>query len=68
MKIRIEFEVELPDVSHSQEELEAFIRFELRDNGRLNGCNPFYGNSVDPIFGTFEWRYEEVDDDNILPF
>ena len=68
MKIRIEFTAELPDINHSQEELENFLRFQLRDNGKLSGGNPFRGQSVEPIFGTLEWEYQEVNEDNIMPF
>jgi len=56
MKIRIEFEIELPDIEHTDDELEDFLRFELRDNGHLDGSNPFMAAKADvePIFGTFE--------------
>lgn len=68
MKVEISFEVELPDVEHTEEQLEEFIRFEFRDNGRLSGDNPFNKNreSCDPIFGTFSWEYAEVDLENVL--
>jgi len=56
MKVKIEFEVELPDVTHTFDELEDFLRYEFRDNGSLSGGNPFYKAKiyVAPIFGTFE--------------
>jgi hypothetical protein len=59
MKIKIEFEIELPDIEHTEDELEEFLRFEYRDNGRLNGMNPFNNIkcNMDPIFGSFEWEY-----------
>ena len=59
MRIKIEFEVDLPDdIEHTDEELEEFIRFELGDNGRMNGSNPFNGMEVEPVFGTFYWGYK----------
>ncbi len=56
MRVRIEFEVEIPDVKHTEKELEDFLRFEYGDNGVLEGENPFNiaNTSVEPIFGTFE--------------
>ena len=59
MKVKIEFEIDIKDIDHTEEELEDFLRFEFRDNGVLSGKNPFKGESVDPIFGTFYWSYEE---------
>lgn len=56
MKIKIEYEVELPDISHTDDELEAFIRFETGDNGVVFGSNPFYKESLEPIFGTLSWE------------
>jgi hypothetical protein len=59
MKIKIEYEVELPDIRHSENELEDFIRFETGDNGRIKSSNPFLGESLEPIFGTLFW--EQID-------
>lgn len=68
MKVEIKFEVELPETEHTKEQLEEFIRFEFRDNGRLSGDNPFNkkGQSCQPIFGTFEWEYTYVEWDKVL--
>lgn len=51
-------EIELPDVPHTEEQLEEFIRFEASDNGSIDGDNPFYayGCSIVPIFGTLEYE------------
>jgi hypothetical protein len=57
MRVKIEFEVELPNIPHTEDELEDFLRYEFRDNGSLEGNNPFNKaqiGGVDPIFGTFE--------------
>lgn len=59
MKIKIEYEVELPDILHTGDELEAFIRFETGDNGRIESANPFLGETLEPIFGTLSW--EQID-------
>lgn len=68
MKVEITFEVELTDLEHTKDQLEEFIRFEFRDNGSLSGDNPFNkrGQRCEPIFGTFEWDYTDVDWDNVL--
>lgn len=58
MRLKIEMEIELPDVPHTEEQLEEFIRFEASDNGSIDGDNPFYayGCSIVPIFGTLEYE------------
>lgn len=67
MKVRVEFEVELPDVKHTEKQLEEFLRFEHGDNGVMSGNNPFKGETAAPIFGTYEWEYEKVNDEFIFP-
>jgi len=62
MKVKIEFEIELPDdIEHTEDELEEFLRFRLGDNGIMSGKNPFDSKrprcNTDPIFGSFEWDY-----------
>ena len=58
MKVKIEFEVELDEVEHTEEELEEYLRYTFRDNGSMSGINPFYGQQEpEPIFGTIEWEY-----------
>jgi Tfp pilus assembly protein PilP len=68
MKVKIKFEVELPEVEHTKEQLEEFIRFQFRDNGVMKRNNPFDSRvkSCDPIFGTFEWEYTDVEWDKVL--
>lgn len=57
MRIKIEFEIDLPNnINATDEEIEEFLRFELNDNGVINGSNPFINHSIEPIFGTFEWE------------
>lgn len=61
MKVKIEFEVELPDVEHTEEQLEEYLRYHFRDNGSVSTKNPFEVASKrepEPIFGTFEWAYD----------
>jgi hypothetical protein len=62
MKVQVTFEVELPKVEHTEDQLEEFIRFEYGDNGVLSGDNPFNkrGIRVKPTFGTFDWEYIDV--------
>lgn len=60
MKVKIEFEIEIPEIDATDEELEDFLRFEFNDNGHLSGENPYNKKEVrfstDPIFGTFDWE------------
>lgn len=58
MKVKIEFEVELNEVEHTEEQLEEYLRYMFRDNGQMSTKNPFYEQGEpEPIFGTFEWEY-----------
>ena len=58
MKVKIEFEIELPDIEHTEDQLEEFLRFEFGDNGVKDSRNVFNeAEGVEPIFGTFEWSY-----------
>lgn len=59
MRVKIEFEVEVANVTcATEQELEDFLRFTFRDNGYIDSKNPFYveGKRCEPIFGTFEWQ------------
>ena len=61
MKIKIEFEIELPKTEGIQpttEEIEEWLRYSLNDNGNMACANPLSQFEVEPISGTFEW--EEV--------
>lgn len=62
MKIKIKFEIELPEIEHSEDELDEFLKFQFGDNGKMSANNPFYnseclGDVSDPISDTFEWDY-----------
>ena len=64
MKVKLEYIVELPDIEYGSiselyEHLEEFLRFETGDNGQMKSNNPFARESIEPIFGTFEWQIEE---------
>jgi len=54
--VEVTFEIELPDLEHTEQQLEEFLRFSLGDNGMMDGTNPFSHCRVDPIFGTFEYE------------
>jgi len=59
MKIKIEFEIEIPDeIESTDDELEDFLRFRFGDNGVLSGNNPYNKVRIntDPVFGTFDWE------------
>ena len=60
IRVKVQFEVGLPDVEHTQEQLEEFLRFHFRDNGSISLKNPFekeMNREPEPIFGTFEVDY-----------
>jgi hypothetical protein len=59
MRVKIEFEVEIADILHTDDELEAYLRFHFRDNGELALNNPFEDlGEPEPVFGTFNWNKE----------
>lgn len=62
MRIKIEFEVEVPDVAicsmADSSDLDDYIRFVFHDNGSLSMDNHFAEEDdvLEPIFGTFYWE------------
>jgi len=59
MKVEIKFTVKLPDIPHTDEQIEEYLRFAFGDNGSMSGTNPFVElPTPEPIFGTFE--FEEI--------
>lgn len=61
MKLEVTFEVELPDVEHTREQLIDYLQFELGGYGRLSGDNPFRGESCDAKGGSVEYDYLIID-------
>jgi len=54
-RIKIEFDVIVPDVEHTESQLMDWLRFELGDNGAdCKSNNPFLGYDVEPSIGTFK--------------
>ena len=53
--VKVELEIRVP-ISATEEEVEAWLRFELHDNGSIASGNPLLGNSVETwgAFG-FDW-------------
>lgn len=58
-KVRVEFEIELPDVNGevNDDKIEEWLRFSYGDNGCMSCDNPFVADEPEPIFGTFEWEH-----------
>jgi len=54
-KVTVSFDVIVPDVEHTSEELEEWLRFEFGDNGNISLSNPFEacGFSAEPEHKTF---------------
>jgi hypothetical protein len=53
MRAKVTFEVEIPDIDHTTQELTNWLRFEFRDNGHLPAKNPFGEHEPVPVWGTF---------------
>jgi hypothetical protein len=58
MRVKIEFEVDVPPVVGTEQELEDWLRFVYNDNGSINSDNPYFVacGEPDPVFGTFDWE------------
>ena len=54
-RVHIEFDVELPKIEATTNEVEEWLRFNLHDNGCMKMNNPLEAYEVEPIFGTFNW-------------
>jgi hypothetical protein len=57
MKVKVQYEIELPIDNATDEEIEEWLRFELHDNGEMSCKNPFDEFEPEPIFGTFDWQH-----------
>lgn len=55
--VTVSFDVEIPDVDVTDRQVEDWLRFELNDNGSLMR-SPISNNELEPIFGTFTWRWK----------
>lgn len=59
MRVEIKFEVEVPDVGATDEQVEGWLRFGFGDTGSIDCDNPLLEQIGDPepVFGTFdiEW-------------
>jgi hypothetical protein len=58
MRVKIEFEVDVPPVVGTEQELEDWLRFVYNDNDTINSDNPYLVScgEPDPVFGTFDWE------------
>lgn len=60
MRVEIRFQVEVPDVGATDEQIEDWLRFGLHDVGSIDNDNPLLDvhGDPEPVFGTFdiEWN------------
>lgn len=56
MRIKIELEVDVPDIMHTESELEEYLEYSYGERGSIRQGNPFY-ETGDPeiVNGTFFW-------------
>lgn len=68
MTIKITFEVELPSISHTDEDLINYLEYQFKARTSIKESNPFYKNEEDlqPKFETFKIQYTQdcYDNDN----
>ena len=57
MRVSVKFDVEIPktDQDPTDDEIEEWLRYCLRDNGCMKIANPLSHHEPEPIFGTFDW-------------
>lgn len=56
MRVYVEYEIEVPGVDASDEEIEEWLRYETNDNGCMSTKNPLYHTPIEPVFGTLWWE------------
>ena len=56
MRVKVEFEVEVPDDMPDDCVLE-WLRFSFGDNGTMKERHPGMTETPEPIFGTFDIKY-----------
>jgi hypothetical protein len=56
MKVKVEFEVNIPVEGATEEQIEEWLRFSFGDNGVMENKNPLSNFEPEPIFGTFNWE------------
>jgi len=57
-KVHVSFDVLIPKEGMTDAQIEEWLRFQLHDNGTMSGKNPLVDETVEPIFGTFDWDCE----------
>ncbi len=55
MRIKIEFEVDLPDIPHTESEIEEFLRYSFGATASMRLGNPFNDYTPETVFETFTW-------------
>ena len=55
MKIKVEFEAEIPD-GKIDDDIEEWLRFEIGENGQMSGNNPLVNTPLIPFPFSVEWR------------
>ena len=57
MKVKIQYEIKLPDIKCTDEEIEEFLQYEIGNIRYINGSNPLIKEEITPIPNTFNWRW-----------
>lgn len=59
MRIKIEFEVDVPDIPHTEEELDIYLAYTYGVKGSIKISNPFNKTGQpDVIPDTFYWDFK----------
>ena len=59
MRIKIEFEVDVPDIPHTEKELEEYLEYTYGIISSIHKSNPFFElGSPDAIEDTFYWDFK----------
>lgn len=54
MRVKVEFEVDVPDVEATEEDVIEWLRFSFHDNGDMKIANPLSSKEPEPVSGTFD--------------
>lgn len=54
-KVKVEFEVIVPDSNIPDNQINEWLRYMLHDNGEMQLANPLIFEEIEPVAGTLKW-------------
>ena len=59
MRIKIEFEINLPDIEYNVKDLDEFLRYKYGDIFSMKGDNPFEKHEPETRRGSLMWWFRD---------